>query len=327
MTEFLVQPFAPEHRARWDEFVARSKNGTFVLQRGFMDYHSDRFTDASTLVSSTDGRLLALFPANRSGTRLSSHAGLSYGGMISDETMTGPLAIAIFASWFRHFQHQGVDQLVYKQVPHIYHRMPADEDRYALFYHGAAIYRRDMTQTVELAAQGPLQERRRRGAKKAAKAGFVVRETDAVEAFWEILAENLASRHQRRPVHSPEEIRLLQGRFPENIRLFGVFEGETLRAGTLVFCCGPTIHAQYIASSEPARMVGALDFLFLTLLDFFRPSARYFDFGNSNENEGRYLNLGLTEFKEGFGARAIVQDFYMLDLARWDEVTNEARRR
>ena len=38
-----------------------------------------------------------------------------------------------------------------------------------------------MTQTVELAAQGPVQERRRRGAKKAQKIGLAVREIDAIE--------------------------------------------------------------------------------------------------------------------------------------------------
>lgn len=38
----------------------------------------------------------------------------------------------------------------------------------------------------------------------------------------------------------------------------------------------------------------------------------YLDFGISNENDGRYLNLGLIEQKEGFGARTVVHDFYRL---------------
>jgi Acetyltransferase (GNAT) domain len=326
MNDVIIVPYAPVHRTRWDHFVGRSKNGTFLFERSFMEYHSDRFADASALATDQAGRLLALFPASRSGTQLSSHAGLSYGGMISDEAMTSSLSLEIFAAWFRHFREQGVAEVVYKAVPSIYHRMPADEDRYALFDHGALLYRRDIMQTVELTAQAPTQERRRRGVKKAQKAGLAVRETDAVEAFWEVLAENLASRHQRRPVHTAEELQLLRGRFPDNIRLFGVYDGDVLLAGTLLFCCDSTIHAQYIASSVPARMSGALDLLFTTLIDMFRGSARYFDFGNSSENEGRYLNMGLIEFKEGFGARAIAHDFYRLDLAAWTEIPNEARR-
>jgi hypothetical protein len=317
MTDLVVHVYTRNDQTRWNDFVARSKNGTFLFQRDFMEYHSNRFIDASTLVTDAGDRLLALFPANRSGARIASHAGLSYGGMVSDDAMTGPLALEIFAAWFRHFHAQGIAEIVYKAVPPIYHRMPADEDRYALFYHGATLYRRDMLQTVELAAQGPVQERRRRGAKKAAKIGLAVRETDAIEMFWTILAENLASRHQLSPIHTLEELRLLQGRFPANVRLFGVYKGDVLHAGTLLFYCGQTVHAQYIASSDEARMVGALDLLFSTLLDSFRGQKRYFDFGNSNEDEGHHLNRGLTEFKEGFGARAIVQDFFRLHLDEW----------
>jgi hypothetical protein len=317
VTELIVRPYAPEDRAQWDGFLKRSKNGTFLFQRGFMEYHADRFTDASTLIFDGTGRLLALFPANRTGTRIASHAGLSYGGMICDEAMLAPLALDVFGAWIGHWHARGVSEIIYKAVPPIYHRMPADEDRYALFYHGAVLYRRDMTSVVEFGARAPIQERRRRGVKKAQKADLIVRETSEVEAFWTLLAYNLASRHQLRPVHTPDELRLLQGQFPENIRLFGVYAGETLCAGTLLFCCGSTIHAQYIASGEEARTQGALDLLFSTLIDLFAGSARYFDFGNSNENEGRYLNRGLTEFKEGFGARTIVQDFFRLDLAEW----------
>ncbi|MCA3259312.1 MAG: GNAT family N-acetyltransferase, partial [Rubrivivax sp.] len=153
MVELIVRPYAPEDRAAWDAFIARSKNGTFLFMRGFMDYHSERFVDASALVTDAGGRLLALFPANRSSVRITSHAGLSYGGMICDETMLAPLALDIFAAWFTHCRAQGAEEIVYKAVPPIYHRMPADEDRYALFYHGAALYRRDMTQTVDLVAQ------------------------------------------------------------------------------------------------------------------------------------------------------------------------------
>lgn len=321
----MIRPYAPSDAAIWDGFVDRSKNGTFLFRRGFMDYHADRFTDASTLVTDKTGRLLALFPASRSGPRITSHAGLSYGGMVCDETMLSPLAIDIFAAWFTHALSQGAEEIIYKAVPPIYHRMPADEDRYALFYHGAALYRRDMTQTVELAAQGPVQERRRRGMKKAKKSGLRVGESGEIDAFWHVLAENLASRHQLRPVHTSDELRLLQGRFPEAIRLFAVHDGERLCAGTLLFCCGPTIHAQYIAATEEARARGALDLLFGTLLDLFRPQARFFDFGNSNEGEGCYLNRGLTEFKEGFGARGIVQDFFRIDLRRWQGRSSERR--
>jgi hypothetical protein len=41
----------------------------------------------------------------------------------------------------------------------------------------------------------------------------------------------------------------------------------------------------------------------------------YFDFGISNENEGKNINLGLLNWKQSFGASPIVHDFYEIDTA------------
>jgi hypothetical protein len=43
-------------------------------------------------------------------------------------------------------------------------------------------------------------------------------------------------------------------------------------------------------------------------------SKKYFDFGISSEKNGRYLNIGLIQNKESFGARAIAYDFYEWEL-------------
>jgi hypothetical protein len=39
-----VRRYEPSYQVIWDAFIQRSKNGTFLLRRAFMDYHSDRFT-------------------------------------------------------------------------------------------------------------------------------------------------------------------------------------------------------------------------------------------------------------------------------------------
>lgn len=303
-----------QDRSRWDDFVAGSKNGTFLFRRDYMEYHEDRVVDASVIVLDEAETWLALFPANRSGNRVISHGGLSYGGMVSSDAMTTSRALDIMAAWLRFWQASGIEEVIYKAVPPIYHRVPADEDRYALFALGAALHRREVLAVVDLARPVPMQERRRRGAKKAARSGLTVRESTDLEGFWQVLEGNLAERHAVRPVHSLAEMRLLQAQCPGNIRLLAVLEGERVCAGTLLYCAGEVIHAQYIAADEGARNAGALDLLFATALTHFQGQARYFDFGNSNEDEGRTLNRGLSEFKEGFGARAICHDFYRLRL-------------
>ena len=230
--------------------------------------------------------------------------------------MTTSRAIDVFAAWLDHCRDLGIEEIIYKTVPVIYHRMPADEDRYALFRHGAELYRRELLSVVDLGAAVPFQNRRRRGARKAAKHGLAARESGNLEEFWSILQANLESHHNLKPVHTVAEMRLLRERFPNNIRLFGVFEESRMCAGSVLYYAGPTIHTQYIASTGHARDIGALDLLFTWLIEAAPKQARYFDFGNSNEQEGQYLNCGLADFKEGFGARAISQDFYRLNLSR-----------
>ena len=45
-----------------------------------------------------------------------------------------------------------------------------------------------------------------------------------------------------------------------------------------------------------------------------------FDFGISNENQGKHINEGLNYWKEGFGARTITQDFYDINLDAVDKL-------
>jgi len=87
-----------------------------------------------------------------------------------------------------------------------------------------------------------------------------------------------------------------------------------LLAGALVYDFGHVAHTQYLASSDEGREFGALDFLLANLLDTVYANRRYFSFGISTEQEGRYLNEGLIFQKEGFGGRAVVHDFYELEL-------------
>lgn len=321
-----VQPFHPGLTPEWNRFVAASRNGTFQFDRGYMDYHADRFQDCSLLVR-RGAEIVALLPANRREGQLVSHAGLSYGGMVVGSTMTTPLMLDCFAACLDWMAIAGIQSWHYKSMPAIYHRHPADEDRYALFRAGAALVRRDVLSVLDLGDHPPFQERRRRGARKAANAGLRAGPSTDWAGFWRLLEGRLSDRYDLRPVHSVDEMTMLAGRFPEQIRLYTAQgpAGELL-AGTVIYDTGPVVHAQYIAASDDGMRNGALDLLFTELFGSVFAGRHWFDFGNSNERQGRYLNVGLIEFKEGFGARAVSQDYYEMAvdgaqraLASWRE--------
>jgi Acetyltransferase (GNAT) domain len=303
--------YSPEHRDLWNDFVKASKNGTFLFQRDYMDYHSDRFMDFSAIALLGQSPI-ALFPANRTDARLVSHGGLSYGGMISNKSMTTTRALDVFSAWIEFCKASGIREIIYKTIPSIYHRGPADEDKYALFRMGAALFRRDVLSVYDSLNPMSIQERRKRGVAKALKHGMAVAESDDIKTFWQILEANLATKYGVRPVHTLPEIELLRHRFPENIKLFSVGRSGQMCAGAILYYAAATIHIQYIAGNDEGKTSGALDLLCTTLIQSSSHSFRFFDFGISNENEGQHLNQGLVDFKEGFGARAICQDFYRL---------------
>jgi Acetyltransferase (GNAT) domain len=308
-----VLPFNDALRPRWNAFARQSKNGTFLLARDYMEYHSDRFDDCSLLILHND-EILALLPANRSGDDIHSHQGLTYGGLVTSDAMTTPLILEVFAAVTEHLRAAGARRLFYKTIPYIYHRLPAEEDRYALFLAGAQLYRRDVLSVVPKGRPIHAQLRRRRGAAKAARLGVKIARSDDWAGYWALLSANLDARHGLTPVHDIREIDRLRGLFPDNIRLHVAVLGDEIAAGVVIYESAMVAHAQYIASSEHGRECGALDKLFLELLDQTYADKPFFDFGTSNEQEGRVLNRGLIDQKEGFGARAVVHDFYRIDL-------------
>jgi hypothetical protein len=309
-----VQRYAADQKDKWNGFVAGAKNATFLFHRDYMDYHAARFVDHSLLFD-WDGVTVALLPAHEVEAILHSHHGLTYGGLIVGDEMTTSLMLSVFGALVGYARNSGFEALHYRTMPAIYHRRPAEEDRYALFRADAQLMRRDVLSIIDPAAGIPRQQRRRRAAAKAAKAGLVVAEDANFAAFWLVLEELLETRHDTTPVHSLAEIELLHGRFPDHIRLFTARDaGLGIQAGVVIYESAQVAHVQYMATSATGRGNGALDLVLSDLLDHVFGAKRWFDFGISNENEGRVLNEGLAAFKEGFGARAMVHDSYRLDL-------------
>ena len=310
-----VERHGPDRNAEWDAFVDGAKNATFLFYRSYMDYHAPCFIDHS-LIFKQNGMTVALLPAHEAAGDLSSHGGLTYGGLIVGDDMTTAMMLAVFKALIGYARETGFKALQYKTVPTIYHRRPAEEDRYALFRFDAKLMRRDILSVVDPAAGALRQTRRRRAAAKAVRAGISVVEDTNFSVFWPVLEALLSERYDTVPVHSLAEIKLLHSQFPNHIRLFTARDGSgEIQAGAVIYESIQVAHVQYMAASGAGRGNGALDLVLSHLLDQVFTTKQWFDFGISNEAEGRVLNEGLIDFKEGFGARAVVHDIYRFDLA------------
>lgn len=311
---FEIRRYTADRADEWNQFVAASKNGTFLFDRRFMDYHSDRFCDHSLMVY-RDGRLYALLPANQKDDTLVSHGGLTYGGLVMSPQCSAKGVLESFTAINAYLRQQGFHSVVYKAIPWIYHQLPAEEDLYALTaVCNASLTIRDISSAIVSTRRLKFTESRRSGLRKALKAGLTVRESDDVDAFWHILNDNLTQKYAVRPVHTADELRLLQGRFPDNIKLWLVYDGDTPVGGTLLFLTPQVLHTQYISATPYGKQHGAIDLLFDHLIYNIYADYPYIDFGKSTVSDSADLNEQLIFQKEGFGARAVCYDTYEYEL-------------
>lgn len=312
-TSVQVLRYEPALAHDWNSWVASAKNGSFLFQRGYMDYHADRFSDHS-LVFVQDDEVIGILPANEKEGVLQSHGGLTYGGIVVGKRMKTALMLQIFEELMSYLSRQGFRKLLYKTVPHIYHTLPAEEDLYALFRVNAALVRRDVSSSVATTHREPLGKGRKSSISRLAREQVEVSESLDYPGFMAMLSDHLQTRHGVDPTHTSAEMLLLSSRFPANIRLFVAKRKETLLGGVLMYLNARVAHAQYIASTPEGRAIGATDGVISHLLDREFADAPYFDFGISTEDAGRDLNSGLAAYKESFGARAIVYDTYALTI-------------
>ena len=306
-----VERYEPSEHEQWDELACAARAPHFMFERSYMDYHADRFVDAS-LVVLIDGRPLAALPASRHGDQVVSHGGLTFGGLLAGAQLTTERTVQALEQIAAALRAQGARTLLYKPVPHIYHVMPAEEDLYALYVSGAQLIRRDASAAVAAGPRIRYASGRRWSITRARKAGVVVGEDRRIEEYMTLVAEMLREHHDTEPVHTPAEMRLLADRFPSNIRLFAATVDEEIVAGALVYETAAVAHTQYIAAGPRGRELGGNDAVIDHLLSD-RYLDRWFDFGISNERSGE-LNAGLMRNKEGFGARAVAYDQYLLAL-------------
>ncbi len=305
-----VVPYRPELRAVWDAFAATATAGTFLFQRGYLDYHAHRFTDCSLLFYDDKNRLVALLPANRVGTALYSHQGLTYGGFVTHGPYTFRLA-ACFNSLVGWCQAAGIQQVTYKPIPFIYAASPDQADLYCLFRLGATLSARHLSTSIEQAHARNFTDGRWGGVKKARRHGLSVRETTDFASFWHVLDENLRQRYGATTLHSLAEISTLHARFPDQIRLHGAYDAAgVLVAGAVVYVTARVAHVQYLSATPQGRAAGALDLLIAHLIREVYAQHRYFDFGTSNGQPGQQLNHRLVFQKEGFGGRGVCYDAY-----------------
>lgn len=310
-----VVKYSRTKEKEWDTFVQQAKNGHFIFLRSYMDYHSHRFLDESLLFYRKQ-KLIALLPAHREGEILATHLGLTFGGILSDATMSFSTMREVFATLQSYLSENKIYCLVYKAIPVCYHQIPASEDVAVLTQLGAEMTARDLVGVVNLLSPVKYYKGVKWAIQKAKKAGVTIEVISKYAEFMQIMADVMANKYGLQTAHSAVEIQKLAVSFPNNIELYGVYKDGTLLGGTVLYLSGQVVHAQYLGISPEGKRLQLGPYLLDYIFQKYKGIKKYFSFGTSQD--GEYINEGLYYFKESMGARAVLQEQYLLSWKNTD---------
>ena len=297
----FIKRYTPDLKNAWNDFVSQCFNASFMHQRGFMEYHSDRFEDFSLMVYD-DQDLLACIPAHNSDKDFRSHRGLTYGGLLVKSYFAEQIDRYLDALII-YLKQKGFQKAEFNLPPLGYGGTFIELEN-QLKDSGFTIYRSLCSMGMNLQDELKISGKKSAGYRNGAFDAFKYVQSDDLELFWDdILIPSLKARHGSKPVHSLEEISLLKSRFPANIVLKAVYCENEMIAGSLFFIDQNVIKSQYAASNQKGFEMRAMDFLNQEAIkEFKNKNYRFFDFGTTQLTDGS-INKGLKRYKSELGAK------------------------
>ena len=326
MSEIEVVRYNDSFKDKWEKFVLNNSiNGTFLQSRVFLEYHKDRFIDHSILFIRGGNTIVGVCPAcekeDNGRKQFLSHIGSTFGGIIvGKEFYNITNVIDILTSLDTYLKDNKFSYVLLKSTNEIFSSENNNLLDYMCYNQGYQSYD-ELSFAVDLKSikngdvVANFKSKTRNLFKTSLKNNLILKQIvlkEEIEQFYIILCKSL-QKYNTKPVHSLEELYdLYYNRLNNNIRFYGVFLEEKMVAGSMVFILNDVFHTQYLCADP--------DFLYLKPMDYmdgnliitaYNEGFKYFSFGISTENHGKYLNETLAKFKEGFGTKFYInKTFY-----------------
>lgn len=324
-----IEYFNQDKCEEWDKFVLeRSMNGTFLQTRNFINYHpKDRFKDCSLCVyNGTElvATVMACEIEDEGKKTFFAHKGSTYGGIcISKKIYSASNVDTLITELNSFLREQGFEKIYLKMVPDIYQKISSELVDYFLYKDGFKCYdelnyymhldryREDVT--------AQFSSSKRRDYRYSLKNNLLFKELttrEEIAEYYDVLLLNL-NKLGLHAVHSLDDLYDLKfNRFNELIDFYGVYLDDKMIAGSMIFKFDNHVfHTQYLSSNEEYLKMFPMDFLICNLIQTaVDKNFDIFSFGICTEDQGRYLNLGLSRFKEGFGTEFCINRSYEKEL-------------
>ncbi len=267
MKIFSVRQYQESDYAKWNTFIGQAKNATFLFHRDFMDFHKDRFEDYSLIVLDED-KWVGVLPANKVGSEVFSHQGLTYEGLVYSFKIKGKKVEQLLDCLLSFFNDDGIQFFYVKQMPAFYTSGGNVEIDFFLLKKGAFLERKEMNLAVNLTVPLTISKSKLMHFRKTERFHLQLLEETELDSFWELVLEpKLLEKYNAKPVHTLKEIAKLSRMFPQNIKQFSVYYEGMIIAGVTLFENETVVKSQYGATTKKGEELRALDFAFITLIE------------------------------------------------------------
>lgn len=323
--EYVIVKYTASYEKIWDKFIEEySINGTFLQQRRFLNYHGNKFRDASLLFY-LDGKLEAVCPACEEiieGEKVFySHKGSTYGGFVITSAIYNIEKILQLLEGFEAYLRENeYKKCILKPTMKLLSEQNMELLDYAFYYNKYREYKElnlyiDYSQYSEEILDN-LSHMKQRLVKRCIKSGMILQEivtNEEIKKFYNILEKNL-QKFNTRPVHTYEELLdLYYHRLTKEIKFYGAYLNGELLAGTMVFLFEKQgcVHTQYLAANPQYNKLSPMSFVYYSVAKLYKELGyKALSWGITTEHLGTEINIGLTNNKEAYGSRFVVNHIY-----------------
>ena len=106
-----------------------------------------------------------------------------YGGFISDSKMKQHTMMECFDALINYSKENSFKTIRYKCIPHIYHKQPSEEDKFALFANRANLLTIDVSTVINLLSPLKMPKGRKAQISRAKREGVLVEELSDLKDF------------------------------------------------------------------------------------------------------------------------------------------------
>jgi hypothetical protein len=316
-----VEPLRADE-SEWEQFLSHCVNGTLFHDLRFLRYHPTGRFRFHHLVFKRNGKPVALLPGGLLGSTdrpiFCSPLGASFGGPALAAGLGAEFALDLIDALQNYAREQRWEAIEITLPPSCYSFETSGLIEFALFCRNFRLIHRwlcpmlSLTPGSQNSYERTFRNRQITYVRAAKRRGMIAIEAglDVLNEFLKVFHDTYA-RHGVPATHTPEEIRDLLLRFPNQVRIHLAMLREIPIAGLLVFRLTASVaNTFYICSSSNYAHEHGATFVIAELIDRLSNAGfRYVDFGPSASDQK--FSKGVSFFKDGLGAAGQCRDRWL----------------